>query len=238
MTIDKLPDFASDPTASKGVENLTLTLGFPSRIKPARQWFNYLLNIAFAKTNEVIDGLSAESKQRLDDISTLQNAIQDQIDQEIGLIFICPFTSVPSNTLECNGSTYNISDYPKLFSKIGNKYGGDGTSTFAVPDYRGLFVRGLDNDKGIDSDRVLGSLQDESIKKHGHPVGYSRESGGAKDSVGYVVIDTTAPLEVHDPNTGDPTQVSGDISTNAIGGFGGPETRPKNIAAIYVIRAK
>lgn len=227
MTIDKLPDFASDPTASKGTENLTLPLGFPSKIKPARQWLNYLFNIAFAKTNEIIDSLGS-----------LNTNFQDQLDSEIGLIFICPYQSIPSTTLECNGNVYNVADYPKLFAKIGNQYGGDGTNTFAVPDYRGQFVRGLDNGKGIDADRTLGSTQDESIKKHGHPVGYSRESGGAKDSVGYVVVDTTEPLEVHDANASDPTQVSPDIASNAIGGFGGPETRPKNIAAIYVIKAK
>ncbi|ESK40237.1 hypothetical protein P256_00684 [Acinetobacter nectaris CIP 110549] len=55
MSIDKLPDFATDPTASKGTDNLNLPLGFPSRIRPARQWFNYLFNATFLKINEVID---------------------------------------------------------------------------------------------------------------------------------------------------------------------------------------
>lgn len=55
MSIDKLPDFATDSTASKGTDNLNLLLGFPSRMRPARQWFNYLFNAAFLKINEVID---------------------------------------------------------------------------------------------------------------------------------------------------------------------------------------
>ncbi|MBF7687093.1 hypothetical protein [Acinetobacter rathckeae] len=55
MSIDKLPGFASDSTASKGTDNLTLSQGFPSRIRPARQWFNYLFNVTFSKINEIID---------------------------------------------------------------------------------------------------------------------------------------------------------------------------------------
>ena len=57
-------------------------------------------------------------------------------------------TNVPDHYLECNGATYNISDYPKLAEHIKkdfgsyNYFGGDGTTTFAVPDLRGEFLRG------------------------------------------------------------------------------------------------
>ena len=37
-----------------------------------------------------------------------------------------------------------------------------------VPDLRGVFVRGFDNDKGIDSNRALGSQQDDSFASHTH----------------------------------------------------------------------
>ena len=54
----------------------------------------------------------------------------------------------PDGYLICDGSTYNIADYPRLanfflaqFDSI-NKFGGDGTTTFAVPDLRGEFLRG------------------------------------------------------------------------------------------------
>ncbi len=54
----------------------------------------------------------------------------------------------PDGYLSCDGSIYNISEYPKLAEqfKAGlgsyNYYGGDGTTTFAVPDLRGEFLRG------------------------------------------------------------------------------------------------
>lgn len=53
----------------------------------------------------------------------------------------------PDGYLFCNGDTYNISDYPRLAaffeSQFGTKnhFGGDGTTTFAVPDLRGEFRR-------------------------------------------------------------------------------------------------
>lgn len=54
----------------------------------------------------------------------------------------------PDGYLACDGSTYNINDYPRLanfflvqFGSV-NNFGGDGTTTFAVPDLRGEFIRG------------------------------------------------------------------------------------------------
>lgn len=57
-------------------------------------------------------------------------------------------TTAPDGYLICDGSSYQISDYPNLAEAIKNGlgsynyYGGDGVSTFAVPDLRGEFLRG------------------------------------------------------------------------------------------------
>lgn len=45
--------------------------------------------------------------------------------------------SAPSGWLLCDGTVYNIADYPALGNSLGATYGGNGTSTFAVPDLRG-----------------------------------------------------------------------------------------------------
>jgi microcystin-dependent protein len=56
-----------------------------------------------------------------------------------------------------------------LFDKIGTTYGaGDGLKTFAVPDLRGMFVRGFDNGRGIDPLRAFGTNQADAFKSHNH----------------------------------------------------------------------
>jgi microcystin-dependent protein len=46
-------------------------------------------------------------------------------------------TYEPVDWAFCNGQVLRISDYNTLFSLIGVTYGGDGTTTFALPDLRG-----------------------------------------------------------------------------------------------------
>ena len=47
------------------------------------------------------------------------------------------FNFAPSGWLNCDGSLQPISEYETLFNLIGTTYGGDGQSTFAMPDLRG-----------------------------------------------------------------------------------------------------
>ena len=42
----------------------------------------------------------------------------------------------PAGWVECDGRTLSISQNQALYAVIGTRYGGDGTSTFAVPDLR------------------------------------------------------------------------------------------------------
>ena len=66
----------------------------------------------------------------------------------VGEIITYMGTHTPNYYLACDGTTYNIVDYPLLASHIetefGSKnfFGGNGTTTFAVPDLRGKFLRG------------------------------------------------------------------------------------------------
>jgi microcystin-dependent protein len=46
--------------------------------------------------------------------------------------------------LLCDGTVYNVSDYPYLFNRLGGSFGGNGVSTFAVPDLRGRYPLAYD----------------------------------------------------------------------------------------------
>lgn len=47
---------------------------------------------------------------------------------------------VPNGWHACDGSTVSVQAYPALFSLIGTLYGGDGVSTFGLPDLRGRTI--------------------------------------------------------------------------------------------------
>jgi len=48
-----------------------------------------------------------------------------------------------ANGLPANGQLLAISQYSALFALLGTKYGGDGKTTFAIPDLRGVAPNGL-----------------------------------------------------------------------------------------------
>ena len=66
----------------------------------------------------------------------------------IGTIISYMGTTAPQDYLVCDGTTYNIADYKQLAdffaAQFGssNFFGGDGVTTFKVPDLRGEFLRG------------------------------------------------------------------------------------------------
>jgi len=51
----------------------------------------------------------------------------------VGTIQLNSFPYAPPGWLLCDGAILNIQSYSALFSLIGAKFGGNGTTTFAVP---------------------------------------------------------------------------------------------------------
>ena len=84
-----------------------------------------------------------------------------------------------------------------------------------LPDLRGQFLRGLDYGKGIDAGRTVLSLQNDEIKSHTHAVGATFNGSGITSNGGYV-------------------HSGSNLQTTATGGA---ETRPKNIAFLYIVKA-
>ena len=73
--------------------------------------------------------------------------------------FAGPAENIPNGWLLCDGSAVSRSDYANLFDAIGVCWGtGDGSTTFNLPDMRGMFLRGVSGASGYDPDadsRVL-----------------------------------------------------------------------------------
>jgi len=70
----------------------------------------------------------------------------------LGEIRLFAFSRIPTG---CDGSLKPISDYETLFTLLGTTFGGDGVSTFAVPDMRGRLPINMGRGAGL-SPRVLG----------------------------------------------------------------------------------
>lgn len=55
----------------------------------------------------------------------------------LGEIRLFPYTFAPVNWHLCDGSLLSIAEYDALYTLLGTTYGGDGVTTFALPDLRG-----------------------------------------------------------------------------------------------------
>ena len=80
-----------------------------------------------------------------------------------------PLSSAPAGWLKCNGAAISRTVYADLFARIGTNFGGgNGVTTFNLPDYRGEFLRGLDDGRGLDVGRSINSVQAGQILSHNH----------------------------------------------------------------------
>lgn len=144
-----------------------------------------------------------------------------------------------------DGSEILREDYPDLYTfaltnmaddeegKEEGQYGpGDGSTTFTVPDFRGLFPRFWDNDKGTDDGREFGTYQEDEIKLHGHPFRVDTQQNADSDGGGGMMLNGDADSN-RSAYTGTPSGTLG----QQIGGTGGDETRPKNTTVYAWIQA-
>ncbi len=73
----------------------------------------------------------------------------------LGSISIFAGDYTPENYLPCDGRLLQIAQNQALFSLIGNKYGGDNRTTFALPDFRSRIPVGAGNGAGL-TPRAIG----------------------------------------------------------------------------------
>ncbi|WP_218060842.1 phage tail protein [Pseudomonas defluvii] len=125
--------------------------------------------------------------------------------------------TAPGGWLKANGALVSRTAYSRLFSAIGTTFGaGDGATTFQLPDLRGLFVRGWDDGRGIDTGRAFGGYQADELKSHDHDF-----TVNSTDTMGNKSADSNG---------------AGTNSTATTAATGGTETRPRNLALLACIK--
>ena len=171
-----------------------------------------------------------------------------------GSVFCMAVATVPSGYLECNGAAVSRTTYAALFAIIGTAYGtGNGSSTFNLPDLRGEFVRGFDNGRGVDNGRSIASSQSSQFGQHNHNVSASSSSSvtdpGHKHTMNFNLgnlISSGGAFGMKDSGTADrmntaTTGISVATTTsisqsNRGGTSNSSETRPRNVAMMYIIK--
>lgn len=152
-----------------------------------------------------------------------------------------PMETPPDGWLICNGQAISRTTYAALFAIIGESYGaGNGSTTFNLPDYRGVFLRGLDQGRGVDTGRTLGSYQEDDFKSHTH-TGSAASGGGHTHNYSVIGLSSGSQLQGGSgwgPVGATETTGSGGTHTHAlsVSSAGGAESRPKNVAVVYCMK--
>lgn len=120
------------------------------------------------------NGEEVDERITMEDIEqAIQTAIANLDDGvPTGAVVSFMALSAPVGYLICDGSIYNVSTYQKLASYIKsqfgslNYFGGNGTTTFAVPDMRNLFLRGYHGSSTEKLSGDIGEKQDATVHPH------------------------------------------------------------------------
>jgi microcystin-dependent protein len=115
------------------------------------------------------------------------------MDPLIGEIKLFAGSFAPDGWFTCEGQTLSISQYTALFSLIGTTYGGDGMSTFKLPDLRGAFPTQCSN---------LGSPHPGGTYNYG-------ETGGNEN---FTITSINLPPHTHSIVKGAGTNLTGGVS--------------------------
>ncbi|EOK6119056.1 phage tail protein [Escherichia coli] len=140
----------------------------------------------------------------------------------VGVPVPWPSVTPPTGWLKCNGSSFNLTSYPALAAVF---------PSGVLPDLRGEFIRGWDDGRGVDAGRGVLSSQGAQVGTF-----YARiatiaatlTGSSAKFTDSIQLGQTNSDITV---DNGNDQTVSGNVSINPV------DTRPRNIAFNYIVRA-
>lgn len=148
----------------------------------------------------------------------------------IGIPFFWPSSAMPNTVmtewadmvfLKFNGATFSATTYPKLALVFPG---------LVLTESRGEFIRIWDDGRGVDAGRGLLSAQGHTYQSHSHRLLMSAGSAGTGNVIGIdSSLNGTFTYNINQPGGG---------TLQAIENAGDTETRPRNIAFNFLVRAK
>lgn len=125
----------------------------------------------------------------------------------------------PAGWMFCEGQLLPISENETLFQLIGTTYGGDGQSTFALPDLRGRIP--LHQGNGFILAETGGAeeitLTVSQIPAHSHPFLASNDTASGVNPAGNLVGTTNVAKKIY-ASAGSPTSPMAPAAVNGTGG--------------------
>jgi len=184
-----------------------------------------------------------------DPTTALQASTKQYVDtltgSPAGVIMAFAGATAPTGFLACDGSAVSRTTYATLFAAISTTWGaGNGTTTFNVPDLRGMFVRGTGtNNTGSSSGAAgpsVGSYVADTFQGHyqsvsdpGHTHTYTAVISGPVIAGGSGANTTTGTTS--SSTTGLTVTAPSNDGTNGVPRTG-TETKPKNYGVLYIIK--
>lgn len=155
-------------------------------------------------------------------ITTWVRLSSDNAAPPIGIPFYWPLAALPDSVvpewagmtfLKMNGATFSATQYPKL-AKV--------WPTLSLSETRGEFIRVADDGRGVNPGRAALSYEDDMFKSHSH---FLYRSDNLLQT-GSIASDVGSQYQ------------SAGLSGYVTADSGGSETRPRNIAFYFIVRAK
>lgn len=171
------------------------------------------------------------------------------MDNYIGEIRLFAGSYAPEGWAFCDGALLSISTYQALYSLIGTIYGGDGASTFALPNFQGMVAVGTGVISGGSNNYALGAaggaqvvaLTEATMPSHTHTLNAANTNATTGNPAASGAINGWMAKSIPDPTSNPPysdvnlymplvppaiTAPNATLDISTIGAYGGSQTHP------------
>jgi microcystin-dependent protein len=123
----------------------------------------------------------------------------------VGECRLVGFNFAPVGWQTCQGQTLSISDNNALYTLIGTTYGGNGQTTFVLPNLQGRVPlhQGPSFVVGQYGGSETVALTTQQLPSHNHPLSGSSINGVSNNIQGTVLAASATPVYVANPNPGE-----------------------------------
>lgn len=155
-------------------------------------------------------------------------------DSFVGEIRMFAGTFAPEGWLDCDGQLLQISVYGTLFDLIGTTYGGDGQSTFALPNLQSRVAVGTGGTTqlGMIGGAETVTISSQQVPIHVHPL-MSTASGQQQSPANAVPASVGGGYNIYGPKTNATTLIPASVGNG--GGTGSHNNIQPYLGMRYII---